>query len=696
MTNVGSLFVVLGLKASDYQNGLNKATKDANKAMNTIKREFDQLDLKRTVLAIAAVSTAFVYAEKKFADAANEAEKNKRRFEMVFGGMAAANDAWVDSYSKSVGRNKDDLQGFMATFDMMLKNMGIGEERAAGMSRNMAKLGVDIGSAFNVDELQVMDALSKAMAGQARGLLQYGIALRGVTETDANGNEVLSAKLSKMSNVQRAYTMYNALMEQTKNLQGDATRNAGDYGNQMKRLEGNIKTLKEEIGSHLLPVMTEYINKTNVWLQAAGTEKINRYFDTIVTGAEMAFGVYAVSKLITYSVHLAKIYEQLSILATIAGVGMAGVSAIGGAAVATAGGGYMMGRQVHAGTMTGFGPYGSGMPYGMGKIPNSPSVYDFQSGSLINNLENLGGGKSFDFQAGYNRQTLADDKDNVIKVTTEQQNQIREMTKAFEDAKTSLLRDENLKRLAEIDTYYKDESAKLKNNTEALSILEKVKDTKLEEYDKWWSEELIKGKNDRTKKLNEIRAAQMEKENSDNQRLLTLQGKGYLPRATEADLLEAKFEITKRFNEIQAKQMEEERNRLQTQTQAWLSFGDTIANTMMQAMISAGNSFNNIAKAFEGMLINMAAQWASKAIVFSALSFLLPSSMASKMPSALSFITGGLLNKPVSNSTDNSQIHIHYNDTGGAQKMIGLNDIQAAEQFNRLVRDGKIKIRKIA
>jgi hypothetical protein len=70
--------------------------------------------------------------------------------------------------------------------------------------------------------------------------------------------------------------------------------------------------------------------------------------------------------------------------------------------------------------------------------------------------------------------------------------------------------------------------------------------------------------------------------------------------------------------------------------------------------------------------------------------------MASKMPSALSFITGGLLNKPVSNSTDNSQIHIHYNDTGGAQKMIGLNDIQAAEQFNRLVRDGKIKIRKIA
>lgn len=667
MANVGSLFVVLGLQASDYQNGLRKATKEANTAMNQIKREFAKLDLKQAVIGVTVLTTAFIYAGKKFADTANEADKNKRRFDMVFGGMAAANDAWVDSYSKGVGRNKDDLQGFMATFDMFLKNTGMGEERAAAMSRAMVKLGVDTASFFNITESPVMESYLKSLSGMARGLIQYGIVLKGVTQTDEQGNEILSAKMAKMSNLEKAITMYNALMEQTAKFQGDATRNAGDYGNQLKRLEGNVKTLRIEIGTHLLPVFTGTMQKMNTWLQdSKNVEMMNKWTDAaarltqkmadygswmishqkaVAGGIEVMFGAYAVNKLVVFGSHIAMIILALERLRVLLPVAAGGVAAAGGAM--TLSGGYMMGKQINAGTMTGFGPYGSWMPYGMGAKPNRPSYYDFQSGNLIDKLLPFGKKPQvFDFQAGLNQFVPAPDKvktalekiDKAEKESSEYRKMIARGLREYQDML-------GIRRMNDAEAHYKD-----------------IKQYAEDEYNS--------------------------------------------------------------LKEYSTKLWDEYDTGIKRQKDAWIDFGNTVANTMMQAMTVSGNAFSNIAKAFEGMLINMAAQYAARAAVFIMLNALSGGSFGGLI-SIRKFVFGDLFkasggpvsaNRPYivgergpeifipktagnissSVSTDNSHWELHFHDSKSRQKMIGLPDEQFAEQFKRAVRDGKIEIKKLA
>lgn len=60
--------------------------------------------------------------------------------------------------------------------------------------------------------------------------------------------------------------------------------------------------------------------------------------------------------------------------------------------------------------------------------------------------------------------------------------------------------------------------------------------------------------------------------------------------------------------------------------QGWIQLGDTISQTMMQAMTTSGNAFQNIANGFENMLESMAAQWAAKAAVFAFMNMILPGS----------------------------------------------------------------------
>jgi hypothetical protein len=108
---------------------------------------------------------------------------------------------------------------------------------------------------------------------------------------------------------------------------------------------------------------------------------------------------------------------------------------------------------------------------------------------------------------------------------------------------------------------------------------------------------------------------------------------------------------------------------------------------------------------------------------------LLPGGMATKMPSFLSFISGGLFKAaggsvnanqpyivgehrpelfvpktagtilpsvPGMSSVDNSRWELHFHDADSRGKMVGLSDEKFAEQFKRAVRDRKIDIRKIA
>jgi cell division protein ZapA (FtsZ GTPase activity inhibitor) len=688
MANVGSLFVVLGLKASDYQEGLRKATKEANTAMKNIKKEFASLDMKAAVMGAAALTTAFVYAGKKFADAANEAATNKRRFDTMFGDMANSAGLWVDDFSKKIGRSNDDVRGWMAGFHQMLENMGIGEQKAAAMSKRMVELGIDIGSMFGAEDADVMMTIQKALAGQARGLMQYGIILKGVTQTDEEGNQVLNEKVSKMNNVQKAFTMYNAMLAQTANIQGDATRNMNTYGNQLKRLQGNVQDLRQEIGSRLTPVITDVYQKMNAWLQdssnidkmkewgdaAAGLTKkmaelatgIAGHKDTVVLVIEAMFGAWAVNKLVKFAVSIGTIITSLKTLAAIPAIpalsiGAAGAAATGWAAQKT-------GEAAYQGKMMPVGPYGVApvMPTQKPQAWQKPTA-----------AEQAANAKMLDQMAF--RAPLAT-MPSPLDWKPKTENIFADFAKP------------------QIDASVKVKEAVKANDKETFDFWKKMAEERAE-YGEWLAE----------RKMNEAAAELAADQDHAKQ------------------LIEAEHERAKRINDIRTNLWQQEQAQIEAQKAAWISFGDTIANTMMYAMMQSGNAFQNIAKAFRDMLVNMAAQYAAKAAIFTLLRAIAPVSWG--LPSLGKMVFGDMFRAeggPVSANrpyivgergpeiimpktagtvipngagmvtNDNSRWELHFHDSDSRQKMVGLPDEKFAEQLKRCVRDGRISIRKLA
>lgn len=680
MANVGSLFVVLGLQASDYQNGLRKATKEANTAMNQIKREFASLNLKQAVVAVAALGTAFIYAGKKFADAANEADINKRRFNIMFGELAGSSKAWVDSYSKDIGRANDDLMGYMASFQMLLKNMGIGGERAAAMSKQMVKLGIDIGSFTGAKDAEVMDALTRAIAGQARGLVQYGIILKGVTQTDKDGNVVISDKLSKMSNAERTYSMFNALLRQTASIQGDASRNAGEYGNQLKRLQGNAQDLRQEIGERLKPAFTAMYVEMNKWLSdpkniesmkklgdeaARMTEKMAHTGEWAASHPDMISKVFygigavvALNWLAKTAFNIKGITEGLIKLSKIPAIRIIIPEIIGlGAAIIGL-------RELHK--LTG----GRGLGNIIGGVPSKAAPIPY-TGTLGAGGQDLMSKlipfkpPAFDLFAGI-KPTAAPEKGKSV---------IAEIDKA---EKESFEYREGLAR-------------SLRDYQDMLGV------RRMEEAAKQYED------------------GQKDYEDNNNK------------------IIDFENERAKFIKGIRDNLASQEKMRIEQQKDAWIAFGDTIANTMMYAMQQSGNAFQNIAKAFEGMLVNMAAQYAARAAVFAMLNAISGGSFGG-LVTASTFIFGNLgfkasggpveANRPyvvgekrpelfvpktagtiipslsgmgtTNNTTDNSRWELNFHDSGSRQKMIGLPDEKFAEQFRRCVRDEKIQIKRLA
>jgi hypothetical protein len=681
MANVGSLFVVLGLQASDYQNGLRKATKEANTAMNQIKREFAGLNMKAAIVGVTALTTAFVYAGKKFADAANEADKNKRRFDMAFGDMAAANEVWVDSYSKGVGRSKDDLQSFMASYDMMLKNMGVGAERASEMSRELVQRGVDIASAFNIPESEVMPKLLKGLTGMGRGLMDYGIVLKGVTQTDEEGNEVLTEKGKKMGNLEKVTTSYNAMLQQSVKFQNDATRNAGDYGNQMKRLEANIKDVKEN-NLKLKDSYTAVYKEMNRWLEdpknietmkkmgdeaANLTMKITRVAEGIadnreivVTAIEIMFGAWAVNKLVKFGSSLGAIYTALGKLIKLSGAGMAGISAIGASAAATAYGGYKMGTNMAEGKQSGYGPMGITPGFNYYNDKRARDAAEAKQINYQNPLSKAGNGfmsniipfkpESFDFQ-----KTIKAVEDTAEKITTiskEQQSEVLSAQREYEKTKLDLIKNEGQKRLAEIGLWYKEEQDKAKDNAAALAIIDKTRGVKLDLYDEWWKDQLNKAAEDRKKRFNEIIATQMEQsreleaatktkviEFARGNRDLSLQNSLNPNKSLDSYRIERGAEVN-RFADQQAdlkkqygkspeymKLMEGaaeehkqrmiaiDRDQYEKMKDNSLKFAEYWADNLVSVVEQSGNSFNNIAQMFEQMIKKMAIKAAAMGLI---------------------------------------------------------------------------------
>lgn len=196
---------------------------------------------------------------------AMEAEETANLFRESFGGMADAAQDWVRQYSTSMGVFEADTQRAIGTFNVMFKSMGMSANQAFEMSKSLTMLANDMASFYNLKPEQAFLKLQAGITGETEPLKRLGIL---VTKNFIDQTEYAKAILAtgrELTELEKVYARFYAIMNQTRNAQGDMQRTMNSTTNVFRVLWAQVKTAAYNIGQVFLPLVNRVAISLRDW-----------------------------------------------------------------------------------------------------------------------------------------------------------------------------------------------------------------------------------------------------------------------------------------------------------------------------------------------------------------------------------------------------------------------------------------------
>ncbi len=200
-------------------------------------------------------------------DAAANAEETQSKFDTVFGSAATGAETWIDNFSSSAKRSKEEIKGFMADSQAMMKGLGMAKEAGAEMSKSITSLAYDLGSFHNISDEDAFAKIRSGLMGETEGLKSLGIVMneaaiqQSMLSMGYQGNaSELRKQFSELDEATKAQLRFNVIVSQSGDALTDVTRTAGSYTNGLKGVKGMWQDFIAGAGAKFTPVLTELFN----------------------------------------------------------------------------------------------------------------------------------------------------------------------------------------------------------------------------------------------------------------------------------------------------------------------------------------------------------------------------------------------------------------------------------------------------
>lgn len=249
MADVGTLIMKIKADTTNFQSGMAK-TKSALVGIGKI-----------AATAGVAIAAGLAVGAKQAVKLGAEAEEMLNKYNVVFDGMTDDVDDWAENFAKKVGRSKFDIQKAVSNLGDLQQGLGMTKDESFDLSAQIVELATDLASFNNVQDEQAIEAISKAMLGEAEAAKQLGLLLN--VDRVKEYAESQGLVYEEVTDAQRAQLVYALAVKQSQNAIGDAERSAGSYTNQMKALKAGIKDAGTEIGMQLIPSLTKVVTALN-------------------------------------------------------------------------------------------------------------------------------------------------------------------------------------------------------------------------------------------------------------------------------------------------------------------------------------------------------------------------------------------------------------------------------------------------
>jgi hypothetical protein len=250
------------MKIAELYTEVKADTSQFNRKVGNVRNSLQSLN--RGLQASANFARKFLLVQGLVAGASlrlfAQAEGIGSQFDVVFGQYAKSADRWANQLASSVGRFSNDIKSYMATLQDTFVPLGFARKEAMEMSKQLTKLGIDLGSFKNIADERVFSNLTSALVGNHEAARIFGVVITQASLAQELLNMGIEDGIQKASSMQKVQARLNLIMRGTTDAQGDAVKTIGELSNQYKKFMGQIKQLAVAIGGALLPAATKLIN----------------------------------------------------------------------------------------------------------------------------------------------------------------------------------------------------------------------------------------------------------------------------------------------------------------------------------------------------------------------------------------------------------------------------------------------------
>ena len=263
-------------------NSIKKTTSATEKHTNTTKKAEKHSRSFGTSLAYQITKFRILYGAFKrvanmFGEWFNESNKyieTLNLFNVTMSDAAESAKEFAESVQELMGIDSAEWMQNQGVFKNLASGFGVAEDAANTMSQNLTQLSYDMASFFNTDVETAFDKLSSAMAGQVKGLREFGIDTTVASLQEYALAKGIDASVRSMSQAEKAMLRYNYIMEKSTLMQGDMARTLVTPSNALRILSAQFTQLKRAMGNVISVIAIKLIPYVQATVKVI-TEAVN-------------------------------------------------------------------------------------------------------------------------------------------------------------------------------------------------------------------------------------------------------------------------------------------------------------------------------------------------------------------------------------------------------------------------------------
>lgn len=249
MKDIAAGYAALPKNIRAYVNAANSAQSATQKKLLTFAQLYIKLRLIFNVFRTA------VNAVSEWVDAANTYIEDMNLFSVAMGKYAESARNYAQEVANVMGIDPGAWMRYQGVFQTLATGFGVAGDRAAVMSQQLTQLGYDISSFYNIDVEDAMLKLQSGLSGELEPLRRIGYDLSQARLEAEALSLGIQKNFSDMTQAEKAYLRYYAILTQVTQAQGDMSRTLDAPSNQLRILKEQAAQAARALGEIFIPAL---------------------------------------------------------------------------------------------------------------------------------------------------------------------------------------------------------------------------------------------------------------------------------------------------------------------------------------------------------------------------------------------------------------------------------------------------------